>query len=287
VIESYAFLAAFAAQILVASVLFPIRFIRYARGWATNFASERFAELYPGVDYRRSMDRFITAYRAVNIVIALAGVALFFWLSTLAGKQNWVETVSTRTLNYFLIQFAPLILLSLFSLLFYRKILFLRSQEVKRKATLRRRGLFDFVSPLAFFASIASYVLFVIYAVWLDLHVYRNASLSWQCWTALGGVTFTYAVNALLIYRFLYGRKNPLVTNEGREHMIGARVKAGVYTSMTVAWFVSLVGTLGQAGMQDWKPFALSMYFVAMTLLTLIDVSPPRKPDALDPAPAA
>ena len=39
-IEAYAFLAAFAAQILAASVLYPAGLIKYVQGWARNFGSE-------------------------------------------------------------------------------------------------------------------------------------------------------------------------------------------------------------------------------------------------------
>ena len=50
-IEAYAFLAAFVAQILVGSVLIPARLIRYVRGWAASYGSERFAQLYPAAAY--------------------------------------------------------------------------------------------------------------------------------------------------------------------------------------------------------------------------------------------
>ncbi len=88
-------------------------------------------------------------------------------------------------------------------------------------------------------------------------------------------------MNAFIIYKYLYGRKNPLVSHEGRVHAIGMSVKAGVYGSIAIAWFISIFGTLGQPGLREWRPFALIVFFVATTLLALMGATaPPRKPEA-------
>ena len=155
------------------------------------------------------------------------------------------------------------------------------SQESKRKATLQRRGLFDFVSPSVVYFAVLSYFLFVVYGIWLDLYIYDNTSLSKHCLKAIVSVTLVYALNAFIIYKYLYGRKNPLVNHEGRVHTIGMSVKVGVYGSIAIAWFISIFGTLGQPGLQEWRPFALIVFFVATALLTLMSVTaPPRKPEA-------
>jgi len=90
-IEAYAFLAAFAAQILAASVLYPAGLIKYVQGWARNFGSERFAQLYPGVDYSRWVERFVTGYRAANIVIGMAAWTLGLCQLPLDGRYQTGE----------------------------------------------------------------------------------------------------------------------------------------------------------------------------------------------------
>jgi hypothetical protein len=162
----------------------------------------------------------------------------------------------------------------------YYKVLTQPSQEAKRTAILQRRGLFDFVSPALVLVAVISHVLFVVYSIYLDLVVYQNESLSKNCYIALASVTLVYALNSFIIYRFLYGRKNPLVTHEGRVHTIGVRLKGSVYSSIAVAWFISLMGTLGQPALEQWRPFALSFFFVITALLGLLDVTAPRKPEA-------
>jgi hypothetical protein len=282
VIEGYAFLAAFAVQILAASVLSPARLIKYVRGWARDFGSDRFAQLYPGADYGKFVERFVRRYRAVNTVIALVGLILFGWMFTLLRQPDWTQQVSQPALWYFLLQMSPLILVGLYGVVRARKLLLQPSQEVKRKATLQRRGLFDFVSPFVVLLAVASYPLFVAYAIYLDLAVYHNTSLSKPCLIAIGSITLVYALNTFIIYRHLYGRRNPLLSNEGRAHSIEVTVKAGVYGSIAVTLWYAIFGTLGQPGLQDWRPFALSALYVLSTLLGLLSTTAPRRrPDAV------
>lgn len=279
-IAAYSFLAVFAVQILAASVLSPVRLITYARGWASNFGSERFAQLYPGVDYSKAIERFVTGYRAANIVIAVLGLLLLGWLSTLFRHPDWTGEVTKLALGYFLLQMSPMVLVGLYAIVRHHKLLLQPSQEAKRKATLQRRGLFDFVSPFVVFFAVASYFLFVVFAIYLDLRVYHNTSLSKPCLMAIGSVTLVYALNAFIIYKYLYGRKNPLVTHEGRVLEIGRVVRLGVYSSIAVTWWYSVFGTLGQPGLQEWTPFAVSVFYVITTLLGLLGTTaPPRKPD--------
>jgi hypothetical protein len=63
--------------------------------------------------------------------------------------------------------------------------------------------------------------------------------------------------------------------------MIGVTVKSSVYTCIGIVVFVSLVFTLGLLDLRRWEPFALSVFFVACSLLCLTSLTaPPRKPDA-------
>ena len=85
----------------------------------------------------------------------------------------------------------------------------------------------------------------------------------------------------------MFGRKNPFVTHEGRVHMISMTVKSGVYSSIAVAWFLGLMGTLGQQELHDWRPFALTAFLGITAFLSFIEVGKPKhNPDAAAPAPS-
>src|SRR4051812_5444753 len=98
----------FVVQILTISVLIPARFIRHARGWAANFGSKRFAQLYPDVDYHRAIERFVTRFRAACAVIAVIGLLLLAWLFSLTQRPDWARAVTRPTVTYFFVQLSPL-----------------------------------------------------------------------------------------------------------------------------------------------------------------------------------
>jgi hypothetical protein len=283
-IEAYALFAMFLVQIVIGSVLNPARLARYVRGWAANFGSERLAQLYPEFDYDRWSRRFATGYRAVHFVLVALGLALLARLYGLAQQPDWADRAENLLLFYFMLQMAPLALLALYSVVRYRKAFLQLAQEPKRKAVLQRRGLLDFVSPGAVAVAVASYVLFVPFAIWVDLSVYGNATLSRQCLITLFGVTMVYLFNGFVVYKTLYGRKNPFVSHEGRAQTIAMTVKSSVYGNIAVVWFVALMSFVGKLELKEWSPFALSMFFVITTLLSFIEVgSPPRTPPAEEP----
>lgn len=281
-IESYAFLAAFAAQIFVGSILSPSRMIKYVRGWARSYGSERFATLYPEIDYDGWVRRFVGGFRAAHVVTALVGVALLVWMLMLIREPHWTGRVSLIATIYFMFQLAPLVLTSLYVFIRYWKFIVQPPQEAKRKATLQRRGLLDYVSPAAVVVWIASWPLFVAYSIWLDLYVYDNATLSKECLTTLISISFVYALNGFIVYKSLYSRRNPLMSTEGRTHSISVQVKSCVYTSIAVAWFMVLFGTLGQPSLTEWRPFTLTLFFVLCTLLTMAYLYVPSSKSDVD-----
>lgn len=279
-IEIYAFLAMFAAQIVVASVLTPAWLVRYLRSWAANYGSERLAQLYPKVDYDKSIARFATWFRTAHGVIALLGLALMVWLFSLTRRADWSDDVAKYVTFYFMLQMAPLLVTSVFAVTRYHKVILQPSQEARRTATLQRRGLFDYVSPLAVVVAVLSYLLFVPYAIWVDLVIYANASLSKQCIITLVAVTLVCALNAFVVYKYLYGRKNPLLTQDGRAHTIGANIRGAVYGSIVTVWFIAILSTFTKLDLEGWSPFAMSTFFVACTLVSFWEMTKaPRKPD--------
>src|SRR5579859_943453 len=104
-IETYAFLATFAIQILAMSVLYPTWFIRYVRLQATSVPAERLAQLYPGVDLSLARDRFLTRYRTLNTGIAALGLLLLGWLCSYLRRPDWgTVPVVALVCVYFMVQ---------------------------------------------------------------------------------------------------------------------------------------------------------------------------------------
>ena len=250
-LEHYAFLAMFTLQVLVMSLLHPAWVVRYCRLQAKSVAAERLAQLNPGVDFDLARERFVTLYRAVNTAIAMLGLVLLIALSGNVPPNKWDDVAAM----YFILQVSPLVLGALAGLRYRGK--FKRMVlEPKRKATLQRRGLFDFVSPFTVFLAGLCYVLFVA----LVIYIQRNPFPGFGGYLNVGVVTLVYALEAFVVCRLLYGRKfNPLETHERHARQIGVGVKACVYACIVSVVFISLNFALAMLNLNGWKPFATSL----------------------------
>jgi hypothetical protein len=277
-IESYAFLAAFTAQILAMSVLCPAWCIRYVRAQATSVPAERFAQLYPGVDLGKTLERHLTLYRVLNTGIAVIGLLVLGWLFKYMRRPDWDDgPVEVLVGVYFMAQALPLGLVALFAVR-YSKVLKHSFLEGKRTAVLQRRGLFDFVSPFTVFLAVLGYFLFAAYV----MYIAQNPFPGFDGYIIMGAVTLVYALNAFCVYWQLYGRKfNPFEPHTGRMRTIGLGVKAGVYSCILCVVYLSLNFTLVRLDLQRWEPFAQSVFFVVCALLSLRGfTAPPRRPEA-------
>jgi magnesium-transporting ATPase (P-type) len=275
-IEAYAFLGAFTVQILTTSVLYPAWFIRYVRVQTTRLPVERLAQLYPGVDLARVQERFLTRYRALTTGLAVLGSLLLVWLYSYMRRPDWDDgLVQILVTVYFMAaHLLPLGLLIWLGVRFDKEHKRALPPEGKRTAVLQRRGLFDFISPFAVALAVLSYFLFAAFVMYLRNHPFPGfAGL-----ITLGAVTLVYALNALLVYKMLYGRdRNPLKTPAGRQHAIAVTVKSSVYTCIAVVGFLSLNFTLVLLDLKRWGPFVLSVFFVICALLACISVMTSRR----------
>jgi hypothetical protein len=286
-IEAYAFLAVFAVQILAVAILYSTRFNHYVRDWARDFGSERFTQLYPAAEYQRVAERFAKVFRTAHIIIAVIGAAVLGWQFSLLLESSWDARLAIRLpWMFFMLQMTSLMGLAVYAMVRHKALrppmlIAGAAPESKRKAVLKRRGLFDFVSPFTVYLAVASYLGFVAYGIYLDVYVYHNTTLSKACISAITAVTAVHALNAFVIYQYLYGKNNSLMTQEGRAHVIGMTVKCCVYSGILITWFVSVFGTLGQPGLQEWRPAAMSVFALIAGLITLKGVTAPRrKPEA-------
>jgi hypothetical protein len=269
-LEAYAFLAVFTLQILATSVLYPAWFVRYVRLRLTRLPADRVAQMYPDVDVAQAQERILRRYRALNAGFAVLGLLLLVWLYSYLQRPDWnPRPLEVLVTGYFSVALVvPLGLIVWFGLRFNKQ--HKRPMpQTKRKAVLQRRGLFDFVSPLAVVVAVVGYVLFAAFVIYVRERPFPGfAGL-----ITLAGVTLTYSWIALVIYIMLYGKnRNQLDTYAGRLHAIGTTVKSGVYTCIAIVVYVSLNFALRMLELQRWEPFALSSFYVICALLASLGV---------------
>jgi hypothetical protein len=276
-IEVYGFLLVFTLQLLAMSVLYPLRFNKYARAQATSIPGERLAKLFPGVDISLATERFLSRHRAVNTGIAVLGLLLLGWLFAYMRRPDWHEDpVILLSAAYFMVQYIPILFVTWLGFRWTRE----HKQsllEGKRKATLERRGLFDFVSPVSAILAVVSYVFCVAFVLYQQQEPFPGFAL-------IGVLTIVYVAQTVVVYRALYGKKSsPFETHASRAHRIGMTVKVCVYGCIVCALFFVFVFTVDQLDMKRWMPLAQGVCLLISTLFCLMGLTlPPRPPETDD-----
>jgi hypothetical protein len=272
-IETYAFAAMFTLQILVMSVLQPGAIIAFCKNKAAGIPDAWFAAHYPGVDRQDLIRRFSHRYLAANVAVALSGVALLVWMLTGVPILDWDQLTSF----YFLLQALPLLILTASSL---RGVRALREslQDTRRKADLRRRRLFDFVSPFTVALAAAAYPLFIVLVSYIDQRPFPGFGGAIN----IAGVTLVYALQAFGIWHMLYGRKSlPFENHAARMLWTGPMVRGMVYCCILTVASMSIILSLQHFELRTWKPFAISAFFVMTARLCYLGLTaPPRRPGA-------
>lgn len=273
-IETYAFLAVFTVQVLAMSVLYPARFSRYVRQQAACLPMERLARLFPEVDLDLARERFLARFRTVNAGVAVLGLLLLAWLFSYMRRPGWDEGPVIPLISaYYVLQILPIVFVAWLGFRFtnvHRGSLI----EAKRKATLQRRGLFDFISPAFVFLAVFGYVLFVVFVLYVQPKPFPGFAL-------IGVLTLTYAFVAFVTYRAIYGKSiNPLETHESRVHRIGLTVRVNVYSCLICVAFFAFAFTVDVLDLKRWVPMAQSACLLITSLFCLMSLTAPRESEA-------
>jgi hypothetical protein len=269
-IEVYLFFAVFPAQILAMSVLYPARLARLMRTTLENIPAGRLAELYPGVDVGQAHERFIFRYRAASAIVAVLGLALLGWFIGYMQRPSWDEGwVAGMLTSYFVLQNVPTAMIAWFMSRF-DKVHKRSSPDVKRKAVLQRRGPLDFVSPYMVLAAAVSYFLFVA----VNFYVARQPFEGYAGpFVNISMVSLLFVLGAFATYWLLYVRKpDPLQTHADRMVMFRMLVNTYAWMCILIPMFLSLLFARKLLDLESWGPFAGSVSFLILSLLSLRSV---------------
>lgn len=259
-LEIYLFAAIFSAQILIMSILYPARLTRHFRAQMARYSAGSVPGLYP-----TNTGRKLVFYGWLNTMIALLGLAVLVALFRYMQQPDWDDgPVETVVGLYFVLQVIPVYLASWWVAHIHR---LLRNalQTEKRKATLQRRGLFDFVSRFIVFLWLLCYPLFVALVIYVQQNPFPGFA---GPVVNIGIITALYAVTAFCVHWSLYGRKsNPLQTNEDRLRQIEMMVKILIFSCLAAVVLLSLNFTLVLLDLQRFEPLALSLSLVFFAVL--------------------
>lgn len=261
-IETNAFLVMFGVLVLTVALMHMVLLTRFVRAKTAEVPDEYFAQFSPGVGREQSTETFISRYRAAHVAVAVAGALLLAWLLNYMQRPDWDKRwVVFPVVGYFVVQWLPMAVAALTG---FKHLKVFKSflAQAKRKAVLKRRGLFDFVSPATVVVSALVYLLVVAYTI------YTVDELAPRL-VFIGAVSMNYALTILGIRKMLYGRKSdPFETHTGRLYTIGLRAKSSIHSATAVALFMGFTVATMRSDLQRWMPFALAALLTLMTFIT-------------------
>ena len=199
---------------------------------------------------------------AVALVIGLA-LAFHGFYTGAADLLGWDDD-AVLTL-YLLLQYSPLLVTAASGLIFFSSKRAVDSRTTRR-AQLRRRGLFDFVSPAAVGTAVLVYLAYVVFILWI-----RRFDYSWfgGYWNIVG-ITAMNLVFLAVGFRAIYGKKpDPYQAEPDRMRSIEVTLKILLFTSVVGTLKIILAISLQALELGELRPIATSLYFQLVALVSL------------------
>ena len=257
------FYIVFSSQIFLMSIYYPGKLCRRVEYVLENFPPAQYPKLYPASATGAVAEkgrRGLRIYRAINYAIALIGVAILLAMALSGYRPDLKGGDEIFVLMYFFLQATPLFYAEVKELRQYR----LMRQEFSssaRKANLKPRRLFDFVSP----AYVATAVL--LYLLWLAYYLAdKGFSTPWEgeVYFTVVGVTGMNLFFAGMIAKFLYGKKpNPCQAYKDQLKQIEGTAKVMVFSSIGISVFLIVTIAVDRYGLEVFDPPLTSLYMQA------------------------
>ncbi len=244
-------------QALVASYFLPRVLLRRVRYVVNHYPPSEYVRLYPVS--KEKMERAQRLYSLANHVILLIGIALVLYGFYSPSKEILHWDSQTVLMFYFLLQNTPWLIVANNPGFTFFNLARKYDDSGVRSAELKRRRLFDFVSPAIIWVALAIYCFFVLLVIAVP-----------QLWGAgywnILFATLIIGFFATMIAVHLYGKKrDPFQSSEDRTREIRGNIQMSVYGCIAAMLFMIINVSLQPLGygLQD---IATSLYFQALIL---------------------
>ena len=230
------FYVVFLSQVLLISFFLPRQMLERVRYVVSTYPLSSYPRLYP-VSLER-VERAQRNYRNMNLFMLVLGLALVArgFYAPSEEMLNW-DTTSV-VFFYYLLQWSPL-LIALTAGFTYFNLKREPDARTKRRAELRPRRLFDYVSPALVGVAAIVYV----------------------------GITVLNLFFAGTIAYYMYGkRKDPYKSYEDRAQEIEFNTKLLIFISIAATVYVALSICLSAFDMRHLGPIAQSLYFQVISV---------------------
>lgn len=256
--EQTLFHIVFLCQILLVSFYYPQKVLGRMKHVFETYPPSSYPKLYP-----KPVEHYVTAqrnYKMMNHAIVIIGLVILATLFTYPRSGDWDHVIA---MGYYLLQFVPILILDLSALSGF-KLMRDAASRTTRKADLRPRGLFDYVSHTYVGLAVLAFVLLTALVMFFNKHPfegyggYANIAI-----LAVANIAF-----AITIYFKIYGkRKDPYETEEDRQNQVQSLVKILIFISMAVSIFASLGLILAGLELREYQAVLHSIYYQILAIV--------------------
>lgn len=257
------FYLVFLSQVLLISFYFPRRILAGIRHVVETYPPAKYPRLYPKpiAFYERAQ----RTYERLNFFALLIGLVLVL-VGLYSGSEEMLNWDDDSVLTIYLaLQYSPMLVAAASGFIFFSSKRTADSRTTRR-AELRRRSLFDFVSPTTVGLAAFVYLAFVIFIVYV-----RQFEFPWfgGYWNIVG-IT---AINVIFLgtcLRGVYGKRaDPYQAEPDRTRSIEITVKTLIFISIIGTLQVTLAIVLRILELSHLSPTITSLYFQLVALVAL------------------
>ena len=230
----FLFITVFLSQLILISYYFPRKIANRLRYVFDTYPPSKFPKLYPrSMDYYNRKNR---NFRRMNLFILLMGfvllVVLFTNFPSDSHRERWDQSIVNA---FFMVQLLPIFLLELSSFKLF-KLMRKSDNRTMRRAELRPRRLFDFISPTLMGLSVFVYLAFVGFIIYFNQFNYPWFGGYFNIAIISGANLFFAAIASWN----LFGKKlDPYQSYDDRRRQISLIVKQMVYISIGVTVYAT------------------------------------------------
>lgn len=255
--EHFLFHIVFLSQILVISYFVPARIYGRMKFVFETYPPSTYPKLYPKpVEHYEKGRRF---YRNINAIILLSGLMI---LGALYRYPHATDLGNVIAIGFYFVQFIPLMILEFSS---FKELKLMRNVTPRptRKAELRPRHLFDFVSPVLFYVAVFVYVAFVLIILYM-----RRFEYEW-----FGGYTNIITMTlmnlffvAIVLWNMFGKKQNPHQSYEDRKKQLQVILKTLLFISIAATIFVLISVVLSALEIRHFLPVVMSLYLQSLAI---------------------
>jgi hypothetical protein len=261
------FYIAFLSQIFLLSYYFPKKILSRTQYVMDTYPPSQYPRLYPKpIEYYRLGQ---LGFKYVTRFIAVLGFVILYAIMFLVDHSTFADDgfiSEAWPAGYGVIQFLPLMVLE-FSEFGQYKMMRKANVATTRTADLRRRGLFDVVSPVLVVLAVS----LIAVTILVDLYVHQFI-IEWGHDTVERAITLT-VTNLLLAGLgawLLYGKKlNPHQSPDDRNKQISTNLQSFLYVSIAMSVFFMTQAADDVYNLDFLDATLMTIYFQAIAYLSL------------------